>query len=250
MTIFMDKQKRDKLRRCQSIAVAAAIITAILVNTPAATAAVGEPAYAGAFSGAPIPAEIIFRQSADAVFLLETFDSKGESIRTGSGFFISEDGLAATNLHVLDEAASATITLYNGEVYPVRGVNAKSEEHNLAIISIDSDAGGWDYLPLGNSDRVEVGNSVYTIGSPLGLINTMTAGIVSNTKRDVDGNILIQFTAPISFGSGGTALLDTLGRVVGVASSSFSYGQNLNLAVPVNHLKAMKAGECVPLGKP
>ena len=243
------KIKHNTLKKFLSIAVTVLFVVAVLVSVPAAQAVSGSPAYAGAFSGAQIPAEFIFQQSADAVFMLETFDKDGESIRTGSGFFISEDGLAVTNLHVIDGAVSATITLYNGDVYPVRGVNAVSNEYNLTLISIDSDEGGWDYLTLGNSDRIEVGNSVYTIGSPLGLINTMSAGIVSNTKRDVDGETLIQFTAPISFGSGGTALLNTLGQVVGVASSSFSYGQNLNLAVPINHVKAMKAGESVPLSE-
>ena len=194
-----------------------------------------------------IPAELIFQECADAVFLLETFDSDGESIRTGSGFFITDTGLAVTNLHVIQNAASATITLYDGTVYPVRGVHATSEEHNLSIISIDSYEGKTAFLPLADSDYALAGNSVYVIGSPLGYINTMTGGIISNTKRDVDGNALIQFTAPISFGSGGSPLLNTLGQVVGITSSSFSYGQNLNLAVPINHLKAMKIGESVSL---
>ena len=199
------------------------------------------------YSEAQIPAEIIFQQSADAVFLLETFDVAGVSIRTGSGFFISDSGFAVTNLHVLDNAASASITLYNGEIYPVKGVHALSEEFNLVIISIDSDNSDWDYLTFADSDLIETGNSVYVIGSPLGFINTMSAGIISNTRRDIANESLIQFTSPISFGSGGSPLLNTRGQVIGVTSSSFSYGQNLNLAVPINNVKTMEPDEGVTL---
>lgn len=196
---------------------------------------------------ASIPAEVIFQRCNEAVFLIETFDTDGDSIRTGSGFFISETGLAVTNLHVIEGAADATITLANGDVCPVRGVHAVSDENNLAIISIDSGKSDWIYLSLADSDRIETGNTVYTLGSPLGLINTFTEGVISNKNRISEENVFIQFSAPISFGSGGSALLNTLGQVVGVTSSSYSYGQNLNLAVPVNYVKELKPGECVPL---
>ena len=208
---------------------------------------VGVTANSSRRAAVKIPAEVIFRNSADAVFMLETFDRNDESIRTGSGFFISEDGLAVTNLHVFDYAARATITLYNGDVYDVRGVNATSERFNLVIFSIDSDDGGWDYLPLADSDLIEAGNSVYAIGCPLGYINSMTAGIIGNVSREVNGEPLIQFTAPISFGSGGSALLNTRGEVIGVASQSYSYGQHLNLAVPINHINSMEINETVSL---
>ena len=198
-------------------------------------------------SGAQIPAEKIFQQSVDAVFLLETFDVGGVSIRTGSGFLISADGYAITNLHVLQDAGSASITMNNGDVYPVRGVVAASEKYNLAIMSIDSEKDDWSYLTFADSDRIAAGNSVYTIGSPMGYINTMSAGMISNTNRKVEKELFIQFTAPISFGSGGSPLLNTRGEVVGVTSSSFSYGQNMNLAVPINYAKSMRLGECVTL---
>ena len=194
-----------------------------------------------------LPAEIIFQRSADAVFRLETFSETGSSIRTGSGFFISDTGLAVTALHVIDEAASASITLYNGDVYPVRGVVATSRELNLAIITVDSDLTGWSYLNLADSDLIEEGNTVYAIGSPRELINTITEGIVSSKRREVGDEAFIQFTAPISFGSGGSALLNSLGQVIGVASSSFSYGQNLNLALPSNSINSLEIQELVTL---
>ena len=228
--------------------------TAILVFALLTGASPAQSVFLGLISpsrrtAVKIPSEVIFRNSADAVFMLETFSISGETIRTGSGFFISETGLAVTNLHVFDYAASATITLYNGDVYAVRGVNATSEKHNLVMFSIDSDDGGWDYLPIADSDLIETGNSVYVIGSPLELINTMTAGIIGNVSREVNGESLIQITAPISFGSGGSALLNTRGEVIGVASQSYSYGQNLNLAVPINRINSMDPGEPVSLAE-
>jgi len=189
-----------------------------------------------------IPAEAIFQRSANAVFKLEMFDDRGEPIRTGSGFFITETGLAVTALHVLNFASSATITMYNGDVYPVRGMRAYNEEHNLALIEIDSDNGSWSYLTLADSDLIEVGNTVYAIGSPRNLLNSISEGVISHPSREVDGDTLIQFTAPISFGSGGGPVLNTLGQVIGVASSSYVQGQNLNLAIPVNFVKELEPG--------
>ena len=189
-----------------------------------------------------IPAELIFTRSTDAVFLIETFDEFDDSIRTGSGFFISDSGYAVTNLHIFENAARAEITLSCGDVYPIRGAYAVSEENNLVIIAIDSDAGGWSYLNLADSDLIEVGNTVYALGSPLALINTITEGVVSSKSRELDGQVFIQFSAPISFGSAGSPVLNSLGQVIGVASSSFSYGQNLNLAVPVNFIKELTPG--------
>jgi len=194
-----------------------------------------------------IPAEIIFQRSSDAVFMLETFDSSGDSIRTGSGFFISDSGLAVTALHVFNFAASATLTLHSGETYNVSGVLATSDEYNLAIFSVDSTGGGFRYLQLADSDIIEVGNTVYALGSPRGLHNTISDGIVSFSSREVAYDTLIQFSAPISFGSGGGPLLNTLGQVVGVATSSFTAGQNLNLAVPVNFIKTLERGPLVKL---
>jgi len=196
---------------------------------------------------AHIPAEVIFKRSVEAVFLLETFDDNGDSIRTGSGFFISASGLAVTNLHVIENAAGATITLYNGDVYHVRGVYAFSMEDNLALLAVEAGKGGWSFLTLADSNLIAAGNTVYALGSPRALINTISEGIISYSRREVNWDMLIQFTAPISFGSGGSPLLNALGQVVGVASSTYTSGQNLNLAVPVNLVKELEPGRLLTL---
>ena len=235
--------KLDAIRKLLSIAIAVVLVLALSVAASASGGGYGVFARSGGFSAGAIPGEAIFERSADAVFMLETFDREGKSIRTGSGFFISETGHALTNLHVIEGADRATVTLYNGDVYTLRGVHAMSYEFNLAVISIDSNKRDWTYLTLADSDLIETGNTVYAIGSPLEFVNTMTAGIISNSKREVGDETFIQFTAPISFGSGGSALLNARGQVIGVASSSFSYGQNLNLAVPINYIKTLQTGQ-------
>ena len=194
-----------------------------------------------------IPAEIIFKRNADAVFMLQTFDGDGRPVRTGSGFFISETGLAATVLHALDGSSSAIVTLYNGQAYPVRGLKAHCRNKNLAIIKVDPNNSGFSHLSLADSDAIEIGNMVYVIGSPQSLINTVSKGIISHSRREMDTGPLIQFTAPISFGSGGSPILNSLGQVIGLASSSMLDGQNLNLAVPVNLLKELEVGQLVSL---
>ena len=198
---------------------------------------------------AQIPAEDIFLRSVNAVFMLETFDIDGKSIRTGSGFFISDTGLAVTGLHVFENAASATATLFDGSVYKIPGVYEANEDYNLALfpISDDNTVGGFCCLNIADSDKVESGNTVYALGSPRDLINTITDGIISNASRKVDRYTFIQFTAPISFGSGGSPVLNTLGQVIGVASSTFSYGQNINLAIPANLIKELKIGKLATL---
>ena len=190
---------------------------------------------------AQISAETIFERSAGAIFMLEMFDALGRITRIGSGFFISSTGLAVTNLHVVEFADNAIATLNNGKSFPVLGVSAHCRINNLAIISIGVDA--VSYLNLADSDRVETGDTIFNIGSPQGLVNSITEGIISNTSREIDGSIYFQFTAAISFGSGGSPVFNRLGQVIGVASSSLTDGQNLNLAVPGNLIRALEVSD-------
>ena len=186
------------------------------------------------------PAEL-YARCVDAVFTISTYGKDGELIRDGSGFFISESGLAATNAHVLDNAESAVITLHDGRELDVLGVNAYNAEYDLAVFTVKGS--GFSRLALGDSDKILIGSVLYAIGSPLSLSGSISDGVVSHTVREYAGTLYFQFTAPISFGSGGGPVIDKNGRVIGVACSSFNYAQNLNLAVPVNLIKQLKIGE-------
>ena len=173
-----------------------------------------------------------------AIFYIEICNRNGTVIASGSGFFISQDGLAVTNYHVIEDAYSAKVRLIDGTEHTVSGLRGYDKNNDLAIIQIDGD--GFPYLTLGDSDALQNGQTIFCVGSPLGLENTISEGIVSNAKRVFDDITYIQISAPISSGSSGGAVLDDAGTVIGVSSAGFEDGQNLNLAMPINLVKEMQ----------
>lgn len=175
----------------------------------------------------------IYDQCSSSVFYISTYDIDGNSFASGSGFFIAEGGIAVTNYHVLENAINASVTLTNGESYEIEGIIDYNEDMDYAIIKIK----GYGFKPLkiGDSKLVSGGDTIYTIGNPLGLTNSISDGIVSNANR-ADINGMIQITAPISPGSSGGALIDIYGEVIGVTTSSLVRGQNLNFAIPINNV--------------
>ena len=186
------------------------------------------------------PSAELYARCADAVLTITTYDKDGDVIRDGSGFFISESGLAVTTQHVLENAAKAVVTLHDGSKLDILGVNAYNVEYDLAVFSVKGS--GFSRLALGDSDKILTGSTLYAIGSPLSLSGSISEGVVSHTVRPYDGKLFFQFTAPISFGSGGGPVIDTNGRVIGVASSSFNSAQNINLAIPSNLIKELEIG--------
>ena len=192
-----------------------------------------------------LDSEDIFDLCTDSVFSIETFNAKGESIRTGSGFFIASSGLAVTNLHVLQYAHTAQITTKDGSVYDILGVAAYSAENNVAIMQIDGT--GFNWLPITSSDNAAVGQVVYSLGHPLGLDWTISRGIISYVGRENAGRVFLQFTASISQGSGGGALVDSRGNVIGITSSSYTAGSSLNLATPSKYITELTPGELTVL---
>lgn len=193
-----------------------------------------------------LTAEEIYRRCSPAVFYLETYDAYGEILGSGSGFFIDSDGTAVTNFHVIDGAVSAVITMSDGKrSYDIEGVYDYSAEHDWAVIHIAGK--GFQYLELGDPAKLSGGSTVYAIGSPLGLQNSISQGIVSNTNRQDGTTVYIQTTAAISPGSSGGALINKYGEVVGVTSAYYADGQNLNLALPVTYFKDHASGKLMEL---
>ena len=188
-----------------------------------------------------LPSAELYARCAEAVFKISTYDKDGILIRDGSGFFISGSGLAATNQHVLELAERAVVTLNDGRELDVLGINAYNTEYDLAIFSVPGS--DFSYLALGDSDKILTGSVLYAIGNPLSLSGSISEGVLSHTVRPYGDMLYFQFTAPISFGSGGGPVIDENGRVIGVACSSFNYAQNLNLAVPVNLIKELEIGK-------
>ena len=193
-----------------------------------------------------ITAEEIYAACSPAVFYIEVYDKEGYCTKTGSGFFIDSDGTAVTNYHVISGAASAAITLSDsGRVCEVLGVYDWSEEEDWAVLKIEGS--GFPYLTIGSAATVIGGAAVCAIGSPLGLQNTISQGIISNPNRVDTGMSYIQTSAAISAGSSGGALLNKYGEVIGITAASYDDGQNLNLAIPMSYLAARRMDTLTPL---
>lgn len=181
----------------------------------------------------PIGGQEIYEKCSPAVFSIDTWDANGDPYASGSGFFIDGSGLAVTNHHVLEDALSASVTLEDGTTHPILGVVEFDDVLDYAVILVEGS--GFPTLKVGDSLGAKSGEQVYAIGNPRGLSNTISDGIISNPRREnFDG--MIQISVPISHGSSGGALLNTKGEVIGITTASLESGQNLNFAVPIDHL--------------
>lgn len=185
-----------------------------------------------------VNAESIYTQCSTAVAYIEVADYNNNVYASGSGFFISSDGTFATCYHVIDGCASATITTKDGKKYSVAGVYDYSKDYDWAILKVNGS--NFPYLLCGNETEYTSGSTVYAIGSPLGLSDSISEGIISNPSREYDGMSYIQTTASISSGSSGGALISKSGHVIGITAASFADGQSLNLAIPVSYISRYK----------
>lgn len=180
-------------------------------------------------------AEGISELAGEAVFLVAVYDKNGNLTGTGSGFFIDESGKAVTNYHVIDGGSKVQIMTIDGETYNVETVLGFDEDRDIAVLDIEGE--GFKTVKVGNSDNIKNGQKIFCIGSPIGLDNTISEGLISNISREIEGYEYIQISAPISPGSSGGAVFNTLGEVVGITAATASQGQNINLAIPINDVK-------------
>lgn len=166
---------------------------------------------------------------ASSIVLIAILDKKGEIKGSGSGIMIGTGGYILTNCHVAAAGAAYAVHIEGEEKPHFTDEMIKYHKNlDLALIRIDR---SLTPLPIYNGSKKLVrGQRVVAIGSPLGLFNSVSDGIISGFRkiRDVD---MIQFTAPISNGSSGGAVLNMYGEVVGISTAGIDAGQNLNLAV-------------------
>ena len=184
------------------------------------------------------PEEIAQTALASTV-LIVIRDNLGRS-SLGSGFVIG-DGQIATNAHVVEGASSGTVRLVGAATaHAIDSILAIDRAHDLAIVEATGITASA--LSLGDSDTLQIAQSVYAAGNPQGLTGTFSSGIISAIRsegNDLVADTIIQMTAPVSPGSSGGPLLNTDGEVVGVVFSQVTFGQNLNFAIPVNFLKTL-----------
>ncbi|HEY0983829.1 transglutaminase family protein [Schlesneria sp.] len=160
----------------------------------------------------------------------------GQRQGLGTGFIVSEDGLIATNLHVIGEARPIRVELLDGRKFDVAAVHATERFHDLALLKID--ATDLPALPLGNSDELQEGQPVVAIGNPLGLERSVVSGVLSG-RREIDGRSMLQIALPIERGNSGGPLLDLQGHVHGLLTMKSLKSENLGFAIAVNALKPL-----------
>lgn len=174
--------------------------------------------------------------------ILVTYDEQKEPIFSGSGVIISEDGYILTNNHVIESAIKLTIVLSDGITEYQAAVVGRDERSDIAVLKIE--ANGLTAAELGNSDGLEVGETVVAIGNPYGmeLAGTMTNGIVSALNRKIEMNgsfmTLIQTNASINPGNSGGPLVNAYGQVVGITSSKLvaTGYEGIGFAIPINYV--------------
>lgn len=177
---------------------------------------------------------------ASSIVMISIHGSRNEVIGSGSGIMVGPEGYILTNNHVACGGTSYSVRIEDDErVYQTREVIKYHSVLDLALIRIDRRLGP---LPIyrGGQELVR-GQRVVAIGSPLGFFNSVSDGIIAGFRRirDVD---MIQFTAPISHGSSGGALLNMYGEVIGISTAGVDNGQNINLAVDYRHIYAFVRG--------
>ena len=160
----------------------------------------------------------------------------GQRQGLGTGFILSEDGLIATNLHVIGEARPIRVELHDGRKLDVTAVHATERAQDLAVLKID--ARDLPALPLGNSDELQEGQAVVAIGNPLGLERSVVSGVLSG-RREIEGRSMLQVALPIEQGNSGGPLLDMQGRVHGLLTLKSLKTENLGFAIAVNSLKPL-----------
>ncbi len=167
---------------------------------------------------------------ASSVVMIKAYSSDMIVMWGGSGVIIDNNGLIITNYHVLEEAHSFGI-VFEGQKneYLVRRIVGRHPHCDLGLLKIDEKT---TPVPIAKGDNLRRGQQVVAIGSPLGLMNTVSDGIVSGFRTvDRMGN-MIQFTAPISQGSSGGGVFNMAGELVGISTAVSGSGQNINLATP------------------
>ncbi len=198
----------------------------------------------------------IYQENVDAVVGISTegtatniWGQPTSFAASGTGFILSEDGYVLTNYHVVKDGTTLTVSTSDGTKYPAQLVGYENVTCDVALLKID--ASGLPTVKVGDSDQLQVGEQVCTIGNPLGeLTYTLTVGYVSAKQRAIntDGSPInmLQTDAAINSGNSGGPLFDAAGNVVGIVTAKYSGEttsgasmEGLGFAIPINDVMAI-----------
>ena len=212
-------------------------------------------------AGQPSPEPV--KQRTDGLYYEAVVEGQTESIATlsarlgeavvqirtpgglGSGFFVNEEGFLITNFHVIESETEISVEVYhqvNGQLerksYREVRIVALNRFADLALLQIvDEMAPEFRFPALGKIEDLDVGESVFAIGSPLGLERTVTEGILSTKTREYQGWLYLQTTTQINPGNSGGPLFNRRGEVIGVTNMKLPLGEGLGFAIPVDTVK-------------
>lgn len=175
-----------------------------------------------------------------------SFGFRTQAAASGTGFILTEDGYILTNQHVIEDADSITVTMYDGTSYTAELIGF-DESNDIAVLKIE--ASGLPAVTIGDSDSLRVGDSVIAIGNPLGeLTFSLTHGVISALDREVTLSSkttmeLIQTDCAINSGNSGGPLFNLYGEVIGITNAKYSSSSsgeasidNIGFAIPINSI--------------
>jgi serine protease Do len=228
--------------------------TSATATTPAGQTVVAGPSSPTASAEPDLPAVVAAVRNSVVTITSEGFSSRGfatiPSTGVGSGIVLTADGYILTNKHVVAGSQSLTVALADGRQFAAKVVT-ESSDGDLALIKID--ATGLTPAVIGDSGKLQVGETVIAIGSPLGTFTeTVTRGILSATGRTITVldeatgrpqtlSGLLQTDAAINPGNSGGPLLDATGRVIGINTAVSAQAEGLGFAIPISAAASLVA---------
>ena len=199
----------------------------------------GKITYTAVWERKVYSANEISKLASAATAEVTTYRRNNVELALGSGFFINDSGVLLTNYHVVEGAYAIKVKL-GTIIYTATKVLGYNEKKDVAYIQVNTLGKSLPYLSL-SEEQPQVGETVYAVGSSLGLTGTFSSGIVSYVDREVDGVKFIQTTAPISSGNSGGPLINQYGEVIGMNTATYTAGQNLNLSVAVREINSVSS---------
>ena len=182
----------------------------------------------------------LYKQSSPGVVKITVYDDDGKAFALGSGFVVGPTGQIATNYHVIRGATRGVVHFNSGAEVDITGVLGVDRSHDVALLKAAEPY--CKPLPLATQGGAHVGDTVFALGSPVGLDDSLSQGLISGFRGK-----LIQITAPISHGSSGGPVFDQTGNVIGLSTAMLVGNgmENLNFAVPVSFLEPYLSNQSV-----
>lgn len=184
--------------------------------------------------------EQIFKRVDKSVVVVLSLDDDNDIVSQGSGVVFDNKGLVATNFHVIGDGTQLAIKHYDKIIEDVEVVGFDAQK-DILILKIPE-----NFIPsikIADVSKLQPGQRIYAVGSPLGLENTISEGIISGLRYVDDlGREYIQITASVSSGSSGGAVVNSSGDLVGISTATLRGGQNLNFAIKISEFTDIKIG--------